>query len=170
MKVQRFSLSTVDSTNLWAKENWKSFDREALVVIVADEQTDGQGQRGKRWLSPHGGLYVTFCFFSKKRHPKISLVLALAACKVLETLGFQPRLKPPNDILINAKKVAGLLGESVSLDDAFLYILGIGINVSLADEELKLIDQPATSLNGIISPKELLDLLEQQFLNDLFIE
>jgi BirA family biotin operon repressor/biotin-[acetyl-CoA-carboxylase] ligase len=73
-------------------------------------------------------------------------IMALSAAKVLEELGFHPRLKWPNDIHLSQKKAGGILCETVALDDQICVIIGIGLNVNMPGEVCDLIDQPATSL------------------------
>ena len=90
---------------------------------------------------------------------------------VLVGEGLQPTMKWPNDLLLNGKKVAGVLCEMVSHADAVEVILGVGLNVNMEEEDLKKIDQAATSLKhetGRIWDKtDLLKKIQVQFLFDL---
>ncbi len=85
--------------------------------------------------------------------------------------GFCPQVKWPNDILLNHKKVAGILCETVPFEDRIGIVLGIGINVNMSQELLDLIDQPATSLAQLSGQtwtlEQILEPIAKQFLIDL---
>ncbi len=94
-------------------------------VIVSEVQKGGYGQYGRRWESPSGGLWFTEVFETKNKKA-LSLFLSLPVIRVLESLGITGvRVKWPNDIYLNGKKVAGILTK-VSKETVFA---GIGINV-----------------------------------------
>jgi BirA family biotin operon repressor/biotin-[acetyl-CoA-carboxylase] ligase len=86
-------------------------------------------------------------------------------------LGFTPQIKWPNDVLIENKKIAGILCETVLLEDKFAIILGIGLNVNMDSDIIQGIDQPATSLQLLSSQEwsldETLQKLSTYFLEDL---
>jgi BirA family biotin operon repressor/biotin-[acetyl-CoA-carboxylase] ligase len=142
----------LDSTNDWAKQGMDQWDREGITLITAEEQTAGRGRFGKKWLSPPGqNLYATFIFFLEESQVELSQLVQLLAhstTKMLKDCGFESTIKWPNDILVNSKKIAGILCEIVTVPDSETrgIILGIGLNVNMPVESLSLIDQPATSL------------------------
>jgi BirA family biotin operon repressor/biotin-[acetyl-CoA-carboxylase] ligase len=128
---------TVPSTMDVAAELAEAGAREG-VVIVADEQTDGRGRRGRQWSSPAGaGLYVTFVL----RPPRdavpaalLSLLTLTAGVSVREAVacatGFTPELKWPNDLVVGERKLAGILAEGIGIGTATQVVLiGIGINL-----------------------------------------
>ncbi len=95
-------------------------------IIVADEQTAGRGRFGRSWVSPRGGLYATVILSSD---PLISLKAGLAVVRVLRSVGINSAgLKWPNDVLVEGRKIAGILIET---DGAFS-LVGIGLNLTLA--------------------------------------
>jgi len=104
------------------------------IVVVADEQTGGHGRRGRSWTSPPGNLYATVVTtpgFAPAFVPASSLIAATALCQALEGLADTPpplAVKWPNDVLLDGRKLAGLLLE-VS-DDAVL--IGCGVNLATA--------------------------------------
>jgi BirA family biotin operon repressor/biotin-[acetyl-CoA-carboxylase] ligase len=104
--------------------------------MVADEQTAGRGRFGRAWLSPAGGLYATFIV---ARHPAIQLVGGVAVLRALARFGVDARLKWPNDLVIDGRKLAGILVERVG-DVA---LIGIGVNLEEAPLET------ATSLRDV---------------------
>jgi BirA family biotin operon repressor/biotin-[acetyl-CoA-carboxylase] ligase len=101
------------------------------LVVVAGEQTGGHGRRGRRWTSPPGNLYATLVTapdFPPAYRPAASLLAATALCRALEGLAATaPALavKWPNDVLLDGRKLAGLLLEVQG--DAFL--IGCGLNL-----------------------------------------
>ncbi len=123
----------VDSTNEYAKR----ILNEATdgTVVLADIQTAGKGRIDRQWYSPEGGLYISIILFTEKP----LLIPVLAAVAICETFNnnydILLGIKWPNDILLNDKKIAGVLVEVV---DAAL-ILGIGINLNIQEfpEELE---------------------------------
>ncbi len=166
MKVRKVFLESVDSTNAYAKEHGASFEKSTLTLISAEEQTGGYGQFQREWLSPKGvNLYATFYFHLpltfREKVSELTLLLSITLKKVLEKNGFQPTLKWPNDVLLNGKKVAGVLCEVTFNPDSIEVILGFGLNVNMEKEDLLKIDQTATSLkNETNKPWDKQSLLE----------
>lgn len=168
-------LSSVDSTNTWAKEHVAECAKEALTCIYAREQTAGRGRSGKHWLSPKDtNIYASYVFFLPKDFKalhNLGQILALSCVSTLKSLSLLPVIKWPNDILINRKKIAGILGELVELKDSYAAIVGIGVNVNMTSEMLARIDQPATSILALLSkPQDIMSILaslSQAFHSDL---
>lgn len=175
MDLNRHHFASIDSTNSWAKQHAHEFPLNELTLITADTQTAGRGRFNRQWISPpKQNLYATFCFFLDKIRPdihNISQVMAIAASKTLESFGFQPMIKWPNDILITNKKIGGILTEIVSVATHLCIIVGIGINVNMPIEALVKINQPATSLMAIsgipVETGDILGKLQRQFMHDL---
>lgn len=102
-------------------------------IIVAEEQTEGRGRYGRKWISPKGGLYFSLILKENEFTRFLSEILSLTLIKTFENLGIKNcQIKFPNDIIINGKKISGILIEKT---DNF-YIAGVGINVE-NKEELK---------------------------------
>ena len=127
----------LDSTNTEAKriaegagsEDWHG------TVVVADMQTAGRGRRGRSWSSPQGaGLFFTILLkpeIDPSNAPMLTLVKAMAVVKGVEQVtGMQPQIKWPNDIVLNGKKIVGILTEmSAQIDYVNHIVVGTGINV-----------------------------------------
>ncbi len=121
------------------------------VLVVAGSQSRGRGRRGRDWQSPPDtNIYMTLGLrpkFAPDMAPAVTLVMALAVVKALEECcGQDSQIKWPNDIVINGKKVCGILTEMSLLGGAIHHvIIGVGINVNGAEfpEEIR---QTATSL------------------------
>lgn len=138
------------STNIDAKELAEKGEA-AGTVVVADMQTAGRGRRGRGWVSPAGkDIYMTVVLRPQCRPEKASvltLVMALAVLKaVSERIPQKCSIKWPNDIVVNGKKICGILTEmSAELDGIHYVVIGTGINVNqefLAEE----IQETATAL------------------------
>ena len=133
--IDFYLLDTVDSTNTFAKE--KLLNKDYLVVI-SEQQTAGRGRQGKEWYSPNAGnIYMTIKFRDKNPAP-LSLIIGLLISEAMDSASDQKinaGLKWPNDLLINKKKICGILIESEMNADEVEFIVGIGINYSLPKKE-----------------------------------
>lgn len=124
-----------ESTNEDAK-NLAEDDREHGSLMVADTQTGGKGRRGRSWNSP-AGTSISFSLllrpeFAPNKASMLTLVMAVAVAEVLSKLtDLDVKIKWPNDILINKKKVCGILTEmDAEMDYIHSVIVGVGINVN----------------------------------------
>lgn len=125
----------IDSTNLWAQRRAAQGGEEGEMVI-AETQTQGKGRLGRRWVSPPGlNLYLSVILrpqFPPVHAPQITLMSAVAVAETVRSfIPFAPQIKWPNDILVQGKKLAGILTES-SCDPERIHfvILGIGVNLN----------------------------------------
>ncbi len=131
--VERFLyFEEVDSTNNVAKKEERS-------CVLAKRQSAGRGRLGRKWESEKGGLYFSFEFPRKvpavKAH-RVTILIGLVVAKTLEN--FKAKIKWPNDVLIEGKKVSGILCELVGEELSSRVIVGVGINVkNELPEELK---------------------------------
>ncbi len=145
------------STNAYLKEKGAIGEREGLVVL-ADTQTAGSGRFERSWHSPLGGLYFSILLrpmtISATEAPLISLTAGVAVAKVLQTaLGVQAKLKWPNDVLVEHRKVCGILAESTLIGEDIEYVvLGIGINANTPLKEMPSdLQTSATTLQHILN-------------------
>ena len=140
----------LDSTSIWARKNLK--DLEDFKVISADVQTEGHGQFERKWYSTSdngGNIYISIVLKPEniEHLNELTRYTSYIGAKTLEEYGLKPKFKFPNDILINGKKIAGILAESVFIGSEFKgVIVGIGINLNLTMEDAARIDIPATSV------------------------
>ncbi len=106
------------------------------AVAATDHQTDGRGRLGRTWVEPAGSSVLVSVLLrppAKRRLPELSLVAALAVAEAVEaTVVLAAQVKWPNDVMLNRRKVAGILSE---LSDGTV-VVGIGINVNQTREEL----------------------------------
>ncbi len=141
-----------DSTNSRAKELAARGAHEGTIVL-AERQTGGRGRRGRSWFSPDGaGLYVSLVLRPEvvpAEAPKMTLMTAVAVCDVLISyLPLPPRVKWPNDIFADGRKIAGILTEISTEPDAVDYVVvGLGLNVNVPARQFpKEIRERATSI------------------------
>jgi BirA family biotin operon repressor/biotin-[acetyl-CoA-carboxylase] ligase len=157
-------LTSVDSTNSYlTKLTLDDFIPEGTVVI-ANQQLEGRGQRGNSWLSePNKSLIVSILLLPKielKRQFLFNKFIALSVCQVLSHYGLCAKIKWPNDILINDKKISGVLIENtIRFNKIEKSIVGIGINVSNNLESISNATSLEMSLEKTPSIDELLPLL-----------
>ncbi|WP_109079472.1 bifunctional biotin--[acetyl-CoA-carboxylase] ligase/biotin operon repressor BirA [Aggregatibacter kilianii] len=138
----------ISSTNQFLLEHLEQLQKGDLCL--AEYQTEGRGRRGRQWISPFAGQIIMSFYWQlnpTKSLEGLSSVIGLAVVQALaesEMYGFQ--VKWPNDILVNDRKLAGILVEIVNRKNGMLnLIVGIGMNISLGQE--KKIDQPWAELS-----------------------
>lgn len=141
---------SIDSTNNELKRQAETQVCHGLLA-VAEEQTAGRGRRGHAWVSPPGtGIWFSFLLkpeISPDKASMLTLVAAMAVAKAIsETTGLVSQIKWPNDIVVNKKKVCGMLTElSAEMTQVNYVVIGIGINANNKEfpDEIK---ETATSL------------------------
>lgn len=125
-----------ESTNLIAREIASSV--EEGTVVIAESQTGGRGRLGRKWLSPEGGIWLSIILKPKiqpQYAPRITLLAGVSVAKTIRSLGIPAKIKWPNDVLINGKKVCGILTEIEAEMDMIDYcVVGIGIDANVDTE------------------------------------
>ena len=162
----------VNSTN--EKANELAANVEEGTVIIAKKQKKGIGRFGREWISPKGGIYVSVILkpkISPIDAPKITLITGIAVAKVIRKLGLDAKLKWPNDVLIQGKKVGGILTSMSTKDGKVDYIIvGIGINanihISIFPKELQ---ESATSLKEEFKKEVLMEKVIEDILHEVEI-
>ena len=163
---------TLSSTNQYLKENYKEYDE--FVVVTTDNQTNGKGRMNRVWNSSKDDLIFSILLkpkFDSSKISLISLIMGASLCNVINK--YQNCLiKWPNDIIINDKKIAGILVEAISSYEIDAVIIGIGINVNSEKFPSDLIIK-ASSLkletNKLINKEILLDEILKEFLRLYFL-
>ena len=125
-----------------------------LTFFVSENQKNGKGQYGKKWISYKGNLFVSFFYnidninSSIKKLTKINCLLV----KKLISKFYKKEIffKSPNDLLINKKKISGILQETIIKDDKKYLIVGIGINIVKSPNISK---YPTTNLLELVGKK-----------------
>ena len=167
-----FYFPELESTNIIAKEK-ALHTTEAIdegTIIIAEKQSAGKGRLGRKWFSPAGGIWLSIILYPQlppSYIPRITLMTAVAAVKAIKICTqIEPQIKWPNDILINKKKVCGILTEmSAELDMINWVVVGIGINVNIDLQKFpKDIQENTISLKEVSGKEVLRVKLTQAFL------
>ncbi len=119
------SFDKIPSTQTYALDMVASGAARDHTIVMAEAQSAGRGRHRRTWVSHHGNLYASFIFNAPERDPRLSYMVAVAIAETILSFGIIPAIKWPNDILIDGKKVCGVLIEYAG---AFV-IVGIGINI-----------------------------------------
>ena len=151
MVLKIFKYKKVSSTNNVAitkiKQGYKT------GVIISETQTNGRGQYGKKWISNKGNLFLSM-FFTINKKTKISNLVKSNLKSIKKILSkyikLKINIKIPNDIMVNKKKICGILNETLFYDNLKFIIVGIGINISNSPNFK---EYPTTNLNEITNKK-----------------
>lgn len=134
----------------------RDFPRENGLTIIAKSQTNGRGRLGRSWASDDGGIYMSFMLtppFEVADAPVITIIAGLSVCMAIEKL-IHCHIKWPNDIVINGKKVCGILAQGIASNgQTDTVIVGIGVNAN-TKEFASEIENTATSI-GLECRKEI---------------
>ena len=144
-----YKYAKLDSTNEFLRKHCSSL--ADYSVIWADEQTHGRGRFTRAWNSVPSqdltfSILLPLTSLEHKLRQNITQIAALSVAQLLEVYGLKPSVKWPNDVLVQGKKISGILCEIVKSNKNTYGILGIGLNVNSTEESLAFIDIPATSL------------------------
>lgn len=132
MNITVLTFDSLDSTNTEALKQARQGAHEGLC-IVARQQTAGRGRHGRTWVSQKdAGLYFSIVLrpkFDTKFLPLITLMTGVAVHDTLQEFGLKPDIKWVNDILVDEKKISGILAETTETNDGIAVVVGIGINL-----------------------------------------
>ena len=169
--VKVIQLEEVDSTNSYGKKLIDKF--EDKTAIITKKQTSGRGRLNRSWVDlGEENLFLSIILKPSETfneiYPNLTQYLSVTLCKVIESYGVQTQIKWPNDVLIDGKKIAGILSETVMQGQKLKgIVLGVGVNLNSNQEKIDAIpNKIATSLN--IETQKAIDLKE--FLNKLLTE
>ena len=169
MKFKKFFYKKVNSTNDLAIKKIKT--GIAQGIIVADYQKKGRGQHGKKWLSFKGNLFITI-FFKIKQNINIKKITVLN-CKIIKKILLKYikktiSIKAPNDLLINKKKICGILQEIKFNNEAKFIVIGVGINL-IKNPKIK--NYPSTNILSDtcfkVKKNDLIKNIEKNYISNL---
>lgn len=150
--------SVIDSTNQFIMDLLRSENELADgTSVLAECQTQGRGRRGREWISPFGShLYLSRYYKSYEglsAASGLSLAIGIAIARTVKKMtGADAKLKWPNDVLVDDKKISGVLVEAEGQSDGVCHlVVGIGLNVLMPESSASKISQPWTDLNTISS-------------------
>ena len=153
MKIRKFNFKKVNSTNNTAIKIIKN-SKFNFGMIVSETQKNGKGQYGRKWISYKGNLFVSFFFNLNKSNlsnKQLTDINCLLVKKFISKF-YKKKIifKKPNDLLINGKKVSGILQETIYINNYRFLIVGVGVNIVKSP---KIKNYPATSILEVIGKK-----------------
>ena len=167
MKLKKFRFKKVKSTNNTALRIIKKTNY-TLGMVVAQSQVKGRGQYGKKWISSKGNLFVSFFNELNQKNLSINTITKINCLLVKKLLSkFTSKkisYKKPNDLLIDKKKISGILQEIILVKDKKFLITGIGINIT-KNPNIK--NYPATNLQ-VIAKKSISKNIIESKLKQIF--
>ena len=153
MKFKIFRFKKVDSTNKTAIRIVKTLDLE-YGMVISEMQSNGRGQYGRKWISYKGNLFVSFFYNLEKFGISIKQLTKINCLLVKNLLAHYYKnkivFKKPNDLLIDKKKICGILQETLFKSNKKYLIVGIGINLI---KNPNIINYPTTNLFSLIKKK-----------------
>ncbi|GAX59355.1 biotin-(acetyl-CoA carboxylase) ligase [Candidatus Scalindua japonica] len=162
-----YKYAELNSTNAFLKQHYAELPD--FSVIWADKQTCGRGRFTRIWNSEPGqdltfSLLLPLTTLEQERRQNLTQIAALSIAQLLEGYGLKPSVKWPNDVLIEGKKISGILCEITATEKRVCGVLGIGININSTDKSLTGIDIPATSLRSELRHKVVRKILLEKLL------
>lgn len=148
----------IDSTQLQALSILKKEQENAKnIIIMARTQSAGKGRMERKWQSPLGGLWLSIILkpdISASLLTFFPLAIGISICETIkEITGIKPKLKWPNDVLINNKKVAGtIIDAGIEKDKIDYIIVGIGINLNFSTKDILIKQNKENHNNNFIEP------------------
>ena len=165
MVLKKFKYKKVSSTNDIAMQKIRQGYKSG--IIISDKQTRGRGRHGKKWVSNKGNLFCSIFFIINKKIQISKLVISNLRIikKILSKhIKSKIKIKRPNDITVNKKKICGILNETLFYNDLKFLVIGIGINI-VSSPNIR--DYPTTNLNEItnrrVSKTKLLNKIIKAF-------
>ena len=163
------NLAEVDSTNSYAKSNLGILEDRSVVCAI--KQTAGRGRFDRKWVDlGDGNLFFSIVLkpsnLYSDKFSNLTQYMSVALCHVFENYGICPSIKWPNDVLIDGKKISGILSETVVKGSDFKgLILGVGVNLNADISDLdKVTDKEITALNLELGVES---IDKEKFFNDL---
>lgn len=184
--IERIQFNTINSTQIYARENYEILleNNHKWYSIIADSQTAGIGQYNRKWYSDNSNLSFTLIIPHKIKNTSenlnlLSIYTSYLVCESLRKFDskLNPKIKWVNDILLDNKKLCGILVESIIKNqNEFIFLIGIGINVNLNIDNVEIyskINQPIISIKNYLKLKQdinkiqLYEIIEQTIYTNL---
>ena len=133
--INHIKLETINSTNDYTLSLKDSLVFKEGLVVTANFQSGGNGQRRKAWESNANENLLFSVVIQPNicidKQSELSKIVALAICDLLVDLGMKPKIKWPNDILVSKQKIAGILMQNKLKEDLIAHtVIGIGLNIN----------------------------------------
>ena len=165
MKLKQFNFKKVKSTNQTAIRLIKSSKNE-FGLIVSEAQSKGKGQYGRKWISYKGNIFLSFFYKLENINLSFSSLTKINCFLVKDVISkyYKKKItfKLPNDLLVNKKKICGILQEKIEKSKKSYLIVGIGFNLV---KNPNIANYPSTNLLKITNQK----INRKKFINELKI-
>ena len=165
MKLKQFNFKKVKSTNQTSIRLIKSSKNE-FGLIISDAQSKGKGQYGRKWISYKGNIFLSFFYKLEKINLPLNSLTKINCLLVKDVISkyYKKKItfKLPNDLLINKKKICGILQEKIEKSKKSYLIVGIGFNLV---KNPNIPNYPSTNLFKITNQK----INRKKFINELKI-
>ena len=162
MRFKIFKFKKVNSTNDTAIRIIKNSNHK-FGMVISETQNNGRGQYGKKWISYKGNIFVSFFLSIENLNIKLKEITKINCLliKKLLSIYYKKRIifKKPNDLLIDKKKICGILQEKISKLNKKYLIVGIGINL-IKNPNIK--NYPTTNLTELLNKKIPKNSIEKQ--------
>ncbi len=167
--ISEKTASTNDDAKVCLPNQFSEFS-----IHLTEQQEAGKGRNGKKWVSPKGkNIYLSLGWKSPLQYSELDGLSLSVGCVVANVLNSpandQIYIKWPNDLLINQRKMSGILIETLDLEGQVGIVIGVGINVHMSKEDGKDIDQSWVSLDEISEKTNDRNELIANLLNELFV-
>ena len=126
--MKKIFFDTLPSTNLYLKENYNSLDN--LTLVYTNHQTEGRGRLGRTWIDGDDLLFSILIKDNMTKPTDYTFLMAITFVNVLKKYNLNSSIKWPNDIIVNKKKISGILLEGISEDNLKAVIIGCGLNTN----------------------------------------
>lgn len=146
------SFDKIPSTQDYAHDLIAHNKMDNKTIITAMAQSAGRGRYRRSWVSHHGNLYASFVYKITERDPRLSYAMGIAVAETLINFGINPQIKWPNDVLVDGKKISGVL---IEYSQKFV-IIGIGINIKTCPT---VPEYKTTKINNYVKNVDVSDLL-----------
>ena len=134
LKKKVIYFEEIDSTNDYLKKHFQEVNHGQVITSII--QTKGRGRSDHTWMSDKGNLYFSYILKDGINLQTVfqeMVKISVTIVKVLKTLGINAQIKYPNDILVNKKKIAGILIETKTIDKLEYIVVGVGLNINQTD-------------------------------------
>lgn len=162
------AFNKLESTQAYILSNLDSLP--CASVITAKEQTTGRGRLTRPWQSPAGGLYFSILlnpdFKNINNLQNLTQCISVALCKTLALFNIKASIKWPNDVLVNGKKIAGTLSNTVVKGNKVSVVLGMGVNINEPQEGFPGLE--AVSLSKLTGRQQDINLFLTNLLDNFF--
>lgn len=178
--MKTYYLEEINSTNSYCKENIETYSDKTIIYTF--HQTNGRGRFNRTWTEiGKDNLYMSIILKPSDKYKQVYANITQYTClklaEIIKTYTTNVEIKWPNDILVNKKKISGILAEAVYKNEKLKgLVIGVGINLNSEKSTLEKINQPATSLNletgKFVDKQNFLSEFGKQYFNtyDKFIE